>query len=506
MPSEAIHSKPADGTVPGAAIEPALRSGLLSRLMAARGVWALGDQAVCSAGNFLAGLLMARGLEKDPHGFGVYSLMLSVLLFVNSLHGSIVSYPLTLEGAAAGTARFRRLTRRALQFTFAIGPVLAIVAIVAALRMDRLTLLPWTVLAMVAWQAQETVRRALLAKLRHRDAILGDAIRFLGHALSIYVFYKLGILTPEWGMIGIAVTSTIALCVQLAQVRWSGRSSDPTDAGEGDTDAAAPDPTAIAEARRWWRMGRWMLVTCLVNVGTIYLSPWILEAVQGERSVAELAALTALLNLTNPIVFSLAGLVIAAVANATASAPTPMAGVRAGHRVAIKYTLFGAALVVPYYAVVTLFPEFMLSLFFKATSPYVALAGEVKWMTLTYAALFISTMAVSLLNGLGRARDSFVATLSSSIATVVISIPMIIHYGLHGALVAGWFPMFLQLAVALWLLRRHYQRIDDLSEQAPSGSSFEIVSTVDESSMIMPRQGQSPSRRPGDAEQPVATL
>jgi hypothetical protein len=133
------------------------RSSLFARLMAARGVWALADQGVCSLGNFLTGVLMARGLA-DPHLFGVYSLALSVLMFLNSLHGSVVTYPLTLEGAAADPARFRRLVRRGLAFTLSVAPVLAVALVAATARVERLSLLPWAALAMVMWQAQETVR------------------------------------------------------------------------------------------------------------------------------------------------------------------------------------------------------------------------------------------------------------------------------------------------------------------------------------------------------------
>ena len=43
---------------------------------------------------------------------------------------------------------------------------------------------------------------------------------------------------------------------------------------------------------------------------------------------------------------------------------------------------------------------------------------------LIYAALFASQMSVSLLNGLGQGRASFVATLSSSLATVALVVPL----------------------------------------------------------------------------------
>ena len=465
MNMEAVTTPPLGSVVAGA-VPPAAAAAaappqpnVLARLLAARGVWALADQAVCSLGNFLTGVLMARGLA-DPHAFGVYSLTLGVLMFLNSVHGSVVTYPLTLEGAAADPARLRRLVRRGLAFTLAVAPVLAVVILAATARVERLSLLPWAALAMVMWQAQETVRRALLARLRHRDAIPGDAVSFLGQAACVWLLWRAGALTPERAMAGIALTSGLAAAVQFGQIVLLGRAAGLAATAEG-RQAQPPEHvvrTVAEDTVAWWRTGRWLLVTCFVNLGTIYLTPWVLEAVNGEATVARLYALNALLNLTNPVLFSLAGLVVAAVAGARASAATPLAGVRAGRRVAARYALLGLGLVVPYYAVVLAFPTSVLSLFYGRSSPYVALAGEVPYVVLIYATLFVSQMSVSLLNGLGEGRASFVATLSSSVATGALGVPLVYRYGLHGALVGGAIPMLVQFGVALWMIRRVERR------------------------------------------------
>ncbi|MDB5295185.1 MAG: hypothetical protein JWO31_1168, partial [Phycisphaerales bacterium] len=129
---------PADG--PQVTAAPGRRANPLAKLLAARGIWALADQAVCSLGNFLTGVLLARSLDRQA--FGAFSLVFGVLLFLNSLHGAVVTYPLTLEGAAAGPDRFRRLVRRGLAFTLAVAPALALVVAAATFRIERLSLLP----------------------------------------------------------------------------------------------------------------------------------------------------------------------------------------------------------------------------------------------------------------------------------------------------------------------------------------------------------------------------
>jgi O-antigen/teichoic acid export membrane protein len=338
-------------------------------------------------------------------------------------------------------------------FTFAAAPVLGLVALAATARVERLSLLPWAALAMVLWQAQETTRRALIARLRHRDAIPGDAVSFLGQAACVYLLWRAGRISPEWAMAATAVTSGVAAVIQLAQILLTG--------GSGDREGAAaemPSPPLAAEAMAWWRTGRWLLVTGFVNVGTVYLTPWVLEAAGGGADVARLTALNWLLNLTNPVLFSMAGLVVAAAAGAKARAATPLAGVRAARAIAVRYAAAGMLLVLPYYVLVLAAPRFVLVLFYRETSPYVGLAGEVPWVVGIYASLYAATMAVSLLNGMGEARGSFVATLTSSAATVALVVPLVFAFGLHGALVGGAVPMLAQFGVAVWMIRRLERR------------------------------------------------
>jgi O-antigen/teichoic acid export membrane protein len=340
--------------------------------------------------------------------------------------------------------------------------MLALLLVAATVRVGDIELLPWAVLAMVMWQGQETMRRTLLAKLRHRDAIWGDAVSFLGQAACIWLFWKWGTLTPQWALGGIAATSALALLIQFAQI-MAGRPSATA------TLPTLPEPAAESfktDAIRWWYAGRWLVVTYLVNIGTVYLTPWVLEAARGETTVASFYALTTLMNLANPVLFSLAGLLMAAVAAAGSGAACRLDAFNHGWHIAVRYTSMGLILILPYYVLVLCAPQFMLTVFFKATSPYVALQTELRYMVPMYAAFFLAQMTVALLNGLGEARGSFVATLSSSITAVVIVVPVTFRWGLQGALIAGILPMLVQLVVALWMLRRFSLRASNGSAPA----------------------------------------
>ena len=81
--------RPSDGIAPGS---PRTVPGKLRALAGGRGIWALGDQATLSLGNFLTNILLIRHLAKDQ--FGIYAVLFSLLLFLNNLHTSLVTYPL----------------------------------------------------------------------------------------------------------------------------------------------------------------------------------------------------------------------------------------------------------------------------------------------------------------------------------------------------------------------------------------------------------------------------
>lgn len=443
---------------------PPARRALLSRVLAARGFWALTDQGVCSLGNFLTNLVLGQHLSQ--HAYGVYALIFYyVLVFLNTLHGAMITYPLTLRGASATPRQMRRLVLRGLTFTGGLSPVLSILILAACVRLDRMSMFGWAVLAMVLWQVQETLRRALLARLCHRCAIPGDIVSFLGQAGAVYYLSTYRELTPELALACVALTSGLAAIIQFSQILWQGR--------HPDFDAAPESPMKlIAEAISWVRAGRWIALSCLVNVGTIYVTPWVLEAARGEGAVGSLTILNSLLNLTNPVVFGIAGLVVPAVAAARARAATPRQGWLDARAVATRYTLVGLTLLLPYYLTVLIAPEMMIKLLYRdAAAQYLHLVDETPYLVAIYGTLFIAYMFVSLLNGLGESRASFLATVASTVVTLLLVVPMTLAYGLRGALFAGVVPILTQVGVLFVMAVRVARR--DLS-----GAGFATISRV----------------------------
>jgi hypothetical protein len=188
----------------------------------------------------------------------------------------------------------RHLTGRSLELTLILAPLLCLGLLVATSSAHRLTLLPLAAAALVLWQIQETLRRALMSQLRHAWAMPGDMISYLGQAAAVWTLHLLGRLTPETAFAAVGATSGLAALVQAAQIRFV--------------------PGGWSHVRTMavgcWRLGRWLLLTNLLSVATIYLTPWSLQASFGAKEVARFCALSTIMGLTNPIFTGLGGLIV----------------------------------------------------------------------------------------------------------------------------------------------------------------------------------------------------
>ncbi len=148
-----------------------------------RAFWALADQGAVSAGNFLTGWYLARTLP--PSEFGIYVVIIGVMIFANTIHAALVTSPLCVKGAAAGAPLSKRYTGWSLALTTGFLPVQAIAIAAICFGLGRLALAPWAVMALLLWQLQETVRSGLVSQCRFRSAIVGDFVSYIGQALAV---------------------------------------------------------------------------------------------------------------------------------------------------------------------------------------------------------------------------------------------------------------------------------------------------------------------------------
>ena len=399
-------------------------------LLQTRGAWGLTDQFVVSLGNFLTGLVLVRTLPKDD--FGVFFLVFGMLLFLNSLHNSLVTYPLSVRGAASDADDLRRRAGQSILFTLVLALPLSLGVIVIVGLEHRATLIPWALAALFLWQVQETLRRGIMAHLRHREALLGDAISYLGQAAIVYLLARRGMLTLEAAFVAIAGTSLLALLIQAWQLR----------------PALSLTRRVGALVGEHWSLGRWMLLTNAVTLLTVQAMPWTLGYFHGKGEVAEFGALAQVMGLTNPVIIGIAGLIVPMVAAVSARQ-----GAGSARHVALAYGLQGAVLLLPYYAAVLLAPEFALRVIAK-NPEYAGLGTHLRLFVVAYMLTFPAQVMLSLLNGLGRTRSTFVAQCAFSATTLLLSLPLAAAYGLTGAVWSGVLPALAFVVASAVMLRR----------------------------------------------------
>ncbi len=380
--------------------------------------WALGDQGVLSIGNFASNIALMHKLDKTE--FGTYLLLQSIVALLNNLHASVITYPLSIKGAAAESEGLRGLATSALGLTAGLGLPMVVVVFIAASMLHSVAIAPFVAISVIAWQLQETARRALMAHLRNNEALWGDIVSYLGQA-GVIILLCWGRTPQLWEIFTAnALTSLAAAAIQGVQLRLS-----KFNAG-----------SAVLLAAEGWQIGRWLLVTNGLYLLTIQAITWTINGYHGREAVATFGALSNVIGVSHPVMFGICGLIVPAVARTR---------IQHGDKAALRYSsklgLIGLALLLPYYIFLVLFPGTALWLFCGSNSPYLGLTTELRWYVAQYVFVYLAFISAAVLNGFEAARWTFLGQLANALVTAVVRIPATAEIGI-GVSAAIWSGVF----------------------------------------------------------------
>ena len=405
------------------------------RLLAGRpAVWALTDQAASSLGNALTTLALARGLLQSE--YGVFTLLYGLMWWIMNSYGAVVLYPLSVRGAPADLLTLRRLASEALVLGGLILLVLGLVMLPAASANGRADVGWWALAAIAVWQLQETLRRALQAHLRHRVAIVGDALSYLGQAVLLWGLVISGRLSLEVTFGVIALTSALAAILQA----WQLRLRRPTLAGVRETAISA------------WQLGRWLLLSFALNGTAFLVLPWVLVLSAGPAQVANVQAATYPIMLTNALLLGTGNLLLPATARAQATD-----GLRRAVQVGLRIALPSTAPLLVYLAVLALWPGVALRLIYGPASPYVQLEPLLRILLAGWLFNFVSTLLLVILQALRENRRGFIATTTGALTVVLVGVPLTLGLQADGVAIAQLVANGLRTAVVVWFLVRLYR-------------------------------------------------
>jgi len=382
----------------------------LDALRRGAGFWAMADQGLVSLGNFLTVILLARRMSLIE--FGAFAVLFEVILFLNSIGASLIIYPLCVKGAVGDRDELRRLTGASLIMTLLLCVPLGLGAVIGAWAVGRISLAAWVIAAMLVWQLQETLRRALTSHMRFLAALPGDVISYLGQVVYLAWFAWHGHITLEIAFASIAISSLIGAALQWMQVK-----------------PLAPSLKQLIErSREFWRTGYWATLSNLTTFLTVPSFAWVLGIFQGLAAVAIFQSFANLLKVANPIMNTVANLMIPAGSKANRDG-----GVALAWRKSSVYALQGAALLLPYFLVLFLAPHLVIRLAYGPQSPCLEYANMMRIYVLGYGVIYLSQITNAFLLSLHASRSAFMAQLSNVGACVVLGLPLAAVAGICGA-------------------------------------------------------------------------
>jgi O-antigen/teichoic acid export membrane protein len=418
---------------------PAVERSGLQRLggeqsLTLQGFWAIADQGIVSLGNFLTTIILARTVS--PHEYGVWTVTFGLILFLNVLPASLVTYPLMVRLASHNEDSEGELIVAALVLTtiLALPQMLILFCIASLIGGGALAL--WACFGLLLWQLQETTRRVLMARMAFRAALFTDAISYLGQAGLFGLMAHSGRLSTQIGFAVIGLTCGLAALAQLLLIRTQ----------------LQVRVTGAIKIRDWmstfWNTGRWVLGANLLTNLSLHTAPWALFLLRGPAEAAGFQAVSNLLGVSHPIVLSLGNVVVPAAARARVAA-----GLLAARRVALRHGTQAGLMLLPFVVTLLIFPRQLLGLFYSSTSPYAALEGPLRLLTIVYVLRYFSITLTFLLNALEKNRVQFVFELCGSLLLGGLVVPLVVWFGLSGAILATGLLAAARLAGNFLILR-----------------------------------------------------
>lgn len=369
------------------------------------------DQAVVSGGNFVTTIFLARHLL--PAEYGTFALVYGTLLFLHTVHSALIVYPISVKGASSSTSELRSITWESVVLTTGLAVCLACVVSLVLALLGHAVLVVWVVLAMALWQVQETLRRGLMAHLRHSEALFGDCVLY----------------AVQLGML-VATASAFPLTLDSVFLAIAAGAASAGVVHGLFLGVAKPSlPRVLNLAASFGQLGRWALAANLVNAVTPLLFPWLLA----RNSLASAAAFQALINVlafTNPVGLSISNLMIPEIAGARSKR------FATGLSFAFKYVRYGLLLLGPAFLTVLIFPHAVLSLFYHPTSPYIAYALELRILVAAFLLQFIGHVLGAYHFGKENAAGVLKGQSIGSVTALLLGIPLTWTAGLLGATVA----------------------------------------------------------------------
>jgi O-antigen/teichoic acid export membrane protein len=402
--------------------------------------WALFDQAIVSAANFLTGLLVARSLGASD--LAAYSLAFTTINGLSSVQRAVVSQPMNILGASETAdqrlARYRALVRlQAWLWPACVPMVLAI----GWWYFPDPWLVAGTLAFLLAFCLQDLVRRFHYSGGEQvRRALPIDLLAFGGQLVMLVVGWLTGHLTASsvlWWM-------GAPLLIAFAWGHWQLTRQPATAPTDGSPHRSG---TLLQEH---WQQSRWVALSIVLFLASSQLLPFQIASFGDPDAVADYHAANVLMNALNVVRFTVGNYLPGRAAWVLAE--SGLSGLR---RYLGRLTVAYLGLATLAFSLFAVLGPWLIDALFDGQYPGAqALIGPMAAIHLLAMSSLVTTTAAQVL---GETRLIFVANVVATVAAWGLGPWLIAQHGMTGAMGAlalGLLvPALIQLLQMPWLLR-----------------------------------------------------
>jgi O-antigen/teichoic acid export membrane protein len=407
--------------------------------------WALCDQGMVSAVNFLTGILLARYLGIAE--FGVFTLAWLAVEFVSSIQQSVIVAPMMsfVPKYAAedrpsyfGAVILQQIGFAGISFVLSILVLLVVNEVRPDWRLDGIG--PALGIAILCAQFQNFARRYFFTLQHVAIAFAVDFVRYAGQIvvlLWLLLNFDMNAERALFAVSACAAASTVAGCFFLDRVEFR--------------------MTAFREALlRHWDFSKWLVLSEVMRWGTANLFIVAAGAILGPAAVGTIRAAQNLVGLCHILFLGLENIVPVSAARHFAEGGIP--AMKAYLKKMTWFLVGGIGVLV---SIASVAPDFWLHLIYG--SEYVGHGYLVRWWAAVYLIGMVGAMPVFGLRTIEDTKPVFWAYLVAAIFSVSAAYPFVAYLGDTGVMLGA---VLVSVIKFVMVARSFFHRIAQMERAA----------------------------------------
>jgi O-antigen/teichoic acid export membrane protein len=396
--------------------------------------WALADQALVSAVNFMTGILLARALGLTE--YGRFTLVWMAPLFLNSLQSAAIITPMMSLGPKQGRGQ-ESLYYGVVLVHEMVWTLSSFLLLLVGVWCSQFLWPQWQIqplalplaMAAAAYQLQDFVRRLFFVRGLPAIAFLNDSISYLGQLLLLGLLFRH--LDVSLALFIIACTSILAVLTSSYWLR----------------SLSFVPGRYKSIAHHHWHFSKWLIGSALMQWTS---GNYFIIAASSQLGPIAAGAMRAAQNIiaVTHILFQGLGNVVPA----QSAKLLYKEGIRAFKSYITKVVVYGGGATALLCLVVGMFSCEWLDLFYG--TKFIAYDFVLRWWAASYFLIFFGVPLTAGLNALENTRPVFFAYCVMTVFSLGLAVPSVKHFGLHGALAGIFLCQMIFIAILAYSLRQ----------------------------------------------------